>query len=136
MKGRFSMLALLSVTAAAALAADAPRPVAIRGARIVTVSGPVIEKGTIVLSGGKIVAVGENAAIPGVAEVIDGTGKTVYPGLINGLTTLGLTEIGSVPGSVDTTETGDINPQARAWLAVQPTAISSRSRAPTASPSC
>ena len=120
MKGRFSMLALLSVTAAAALAADAPRPVAIRGARIVTVSGPVIEKGTIVLSGGKIVAVGENAAIPGVAEVIDGTGKTVYPGLINGLTTLGLTEIGSVPGSVDTTETGDINPQARAWLAVQP----------------
>jgi len=80
----------------------------------------VIEKGTIVLSGGKIVAVGENAAIPGVAEVIDGTGKTVYPGLINGLTTLGLTEIGSVPGSVDTTETGDINPQARAWLAVQP----------------
>jgi imidazolonepropionase-like amidohydrolase len=120
MKGRFSMLALLSVTAAAALAADAPRPVAIRGARIVTVSGPVIEKGTIVLSGGKIVAVGENAAIPGVAEVIDGTGQTVYPGLINGLTTLGLTEIGSVPGSVDTTETGDINPQARAWLAVQP----------------
>ena len=120
MKGRFPMLALLSVTAAATLAADAPRPVAIRGARIVTVSGPVIEKGTIVLSGGKIVAVGENAAIPGVAEVIDGTGKTVYPGLINGLTTLGLTEIGSVPGSVDTTETGDINPQARAWLAVQP----------------
>lgn len=120
MKGRFSMLALLSVMAAAALAADAPRPVAIRGARIVTVSGPVIEKGTIVLSGGKIVAVGENAAIPGVAEVIDGTGKTVYPGLINGLTTLGLTEIGSVPGSVDTAETGDINPQARAWLAVQP----------------
>ena len=120
MKARFSMSALLSVMAAAALAADAPRPVAIRGARIVTVSGPVIEKGTIVLAGGKIVAVGENAAIPGVAEVIDGTGKTVYPGLINGLTTLGLTEIGSVPGSVDTTETGDINPQARAWLAVQP----------------
>jgi len=120
MKARFSMSALLSVMAAAALAADAPRPIAIRGARIVTVSGPVIEKGTIVLSGGKIVAVGESAAIPGVAEVIDGTGKTVYPGLINGLTTLGLTEIGSVPGSVDTTETGDINPQARAWLAVQP----------------
>jgi len=120
MKARFSMSALLSLMAAAALAADAPRPIAIRGARIVTVSGPVIEKGTIVLSGGKIVAVGENAAIPGVAEVIDGTGKTVYPGLINGLTTLGLTEIGSVPGSVDTTETGDINPQARAWLAVQP----------------
>ena len=120
MKARFSMFVLASLLAAAALAADGARPIAIRGARLVTVSGPVIENGTIVLSGGKIVAVGENAAIPGVAEVIDGTGQTVYPGLVNGLTTLGLTEISSVPGSVDTTETGDINPQARAWLAVQP----------------
>jgi imidazolonepropionase-like amidohydrolase len=42
----------------------------------------------------------------------------VYPGLIDGLTTLGLTEIGSVPGMVDTTEVGDMNPHARAWVAV------------------
>ena len=74
----------------------------------------MIEKGTIVLSGGKIVAVGgTSAAIPGVASVIDATGQTVYPGLVDGLTTLGLTEISSVPGSVDTTETGDVNPHAR-----------------------
>jgi imidazolonepropionase-like amidohydrolase len=59
-------------------------------------------------------------AVPADAEVIDGTGKVVYPGLIDALTTLGLVEIGSVPGSVDTTETGDINPQVRAWIAVQP----------------
>ncbi len=117
---RFGMIAVAPLVATVALAADAPRTIAIRGARIVTVSGPVIEKGTIVLSGGKIVAVGADAAVPAGAEVIDGSGKTVYPGLINGLTTLGLTEISSVPGSVDTTETGDINPQARAWLAVQP----------------
>ena len=117
---RFGMIAVAPLVATIALAADAPRTIAIRGARIVTVSGPVIEKGTIVLSGGKIAAVGADAAVPAGAEVIDGTGKTVYPGLINGLTTLGLTEISSVPGSVDTTETGDINPQARAWLAVQP----------------
>ena len=120
MKARFSIFALASLTAAAVLAADAPRPVAIRGARIVTVSGPVIDKGTIVLAGGKIVALGADAAVPADAEVVDGTGQTVYPGLVNGLTTLGLTEISSVPGSVDTTESGDINPQARAWLAVQP----------------
>jgi imidazolonepropionase-like amidohydrolase len=119
-KVRVAMLALASLTAAIARPADAPRTIAIRGARIVTVSGPVIEKGTIVLSGGKIAAVGAEAAVPADAEIIDGTGQTVYPGLINGLTTLGLTEIGSVPGSVDTTEAGDINPQARAWLAVQP----------------
>jgi imidazolonepropionase-like amidohydrolase len=119
-KARLSIFALASLTTATALAADAPRPVAIRGARIVTVSGPVIEKGTIVLAGGKITAVGADATVPAGAEIIDGTGQTVYPGLVNGLTTLGLTEIGSVPGSVDTTEAGDINPQARAWLAVQP----------------
>jgi imidazolonepropionase-like amidohydrolase len=116
----FSLLAIVSLTAAAALAADAPRAIAIRGARLVTVSGSVIDKGTIVLAGGKIVALGADAAVPADAEVVDGTGQTVYPGLVNGLTTLGLTEIGSVPGSVDTTEAGDINPQARAWLAVQP----------------
>jgi imidazolonepropionase-like amidohydrolase len=116
----FGMMAVAPLVATVALAADAPRTIAIRGARIVTVSGPVIEKGTIVLSGGKIAAVGADASVAAGAEVIDGTGKTVYPGLINGLTTLGLTEISSVPGSVDTTETGDINPQARAWLALQP----------------
>jgi imidazolonepropionase-like amidohydrolase len=117
---RLGMMAVAPLVATVALAADAPRTIAIRDARIVTVSGPVIEKGTIVLSAGKIAAVGADASVPAGAEVIDGTGKTVYPGLINGLTTLGLTEISSVPGSVDTTETGDINPQARAWLAVQP----------------
>ena len=121
MKARFlATLVFASLTAASLLAAEAPRTIAIRGARIVTVSGPVIEKGTIVLAGGKIAAVGADVAVPADAEVIDGTGKTVYPGLVNGLTTLGLTEISSVPGSVDTTEAGDINPHARAWLAVQP----------------
>jgi imidazolonepropionase-like amidohydrolase len=113
-------LAAIPLAAALALAADTPRTIAIRGAKLVTVSGPVIENGTIVLAAGKIAAVGADVGLPADAQVIDGTGRTVYPGLINGLTTLGLTEIGSVPGSVDTTETGDVNPQARAWLAVQP----------------
>jgi imidazolonepropionase-like amidohydrolase len=93
---------------------------AITGARIVTVSGPVIEKGTIVIAGGKIAAIGATAAIPSGATVIDGAGKTVYPGLFDGLTTLGLTEIGSVAGSVDVAEIGDINPHAKAWIAVNP----------------
>jgi imidazolonepropionase-like amidohydrolase len=108
------------LAAGPALAADPPVAVAIKGARIVTVSGPTIEKGTIVLSAGKIAAVGADVAIPPGATVIDGTGKTVYPGLIDGLTTLGLTEIGSVPGSVDISEVGDVNPHAKAWVAVHP----------------
>jgi imidazolonepropionase-like amidohydrolase len=102
------------------LAAGAADVVAIRGGRIVTVSGPVIEKGTVVVSEGKITAVGASVEVPAGAAVIDATGQTVYPGLIDGLTTLGLTEIGSVPGSVDTTETGDVNPHAEAWIAVNP----------------
>jgi imidazolonepropionase-like amidohydrolase len=103
----------------AAWAAD-PATIAITGARIVTVSGPTIERGTIVLAGGRIAAVGADVGVPAGATVIDGSGKTVYPGLIDGLTTLGLTEIGSVAGSVDTSEVGDVNPHAKAWIAVHP----------------
>ena len=109
-------VALALLAASPALAADGV--VAIRGGRVLTVSGAVLEGATIVMSGGKITAVGPEVDIPPDATVVDATGKWVYPGLIDGLTTLGLTEIGSVPGSVDTTETGDLNPHVRAWVAV------------------
>ena len=112
-------LALALVTLAGPAAAQ-DAVVAIRNGRIVPVSGPVIESGTIVLSGGKIAAVGASIDIPAGATVIDAAGQWVYPGLIDGLTTLGLTEIGSVPGSVDVSEVGDVNPHAQAWLAVHP----------------
>src|SRR5688572_31234056 len=56
---------------------------AIRGAKIVPVSGAEIASGNIVLRGGLIEAVGANAAIPNDAIIIDGTGLTVYPGLID-----------------------------------------------------
>ena len=71
--------------------------------------------------------------VPAGAHVIDGSGKTVYPGLIDGLTTSASRDQ-SVPGTVDTTETGDVNPHAKAWVALHPTASCSRWRAPTASP--
>jgi imidazolonepropionase-like amidohydrolase len=113
----------LVLAAALGLASAAPAAenvVAITGGRIVTVSGPVIERGTIVVQGGKIAAVGADVAVPEGATVVDAGGKTVYPGLIDALTTLGLTEIGSVAGSVDVSETGDVNPHARAWIAIHP----------------
>jgi imidazolonepropionase-like amidohydrolase len=94
--------------------------VAIRGGRVYPVSGPVIERGTVVLADGKIAAVGADAAVPEGATVVDATGRHVYPGLIDGLTTLGLTEIGSVAGSVDIAEVGDVNPHAQAWVALNP----------------
>jgi imidazolonepropionase-like amidohydrolase len=104
----------------AAPAAAAEEPIAIVGARIVTVDGPTLEKGTVVVSGGKIAAVGADVVPPAGARVVDGTGRTVYPGLIDGLNSIGLVEIQSVPGSVDVSEVGDFNPHAKAWNAVHP----------------
>ena len=82
---------------------------AIRNVRIVTVTGPAIESGTVVIANGKIAAVGANASVPSGAKVIDGKGLSVYPGMMDSDTEIGLTEIGSVAGSVDTSEIGDNN---------------------------
>lgn len=94
--------------------------VALVGGRVVPVSGPVIERGTVVLAGGRIAAVGAELAPPAGARVIDVSGQTVYPGLIDASNSIGLVEIGAVAASVDTTETGDVNPQAQAWVALNP----------------
>lgn len=63
---------------------------AITGARIVPVSGAEIPRGTIVIRGGLIVAVGANVAAPPDARIIDGTGLSVYPGMIDANTNLGM----------------------------------------------
>lgn len=63
---------------------------AITNARIVTVSGPVIERGTVVIRNGLIAAAGADVNTPPDARVVDGTGLTVYPGLIDSYTNLGL----------------------------------------------
>src|ERR1035441_1354491 len=63
--------------------------VAIHNAKIVTVSGSVINKGTVVVRNGLIEAVGENVAVPPDAMLVEGEGLTVYPGLIDSLSTWG-----------------------------------------------
>jgi len=70
---------------------------AITNARIVTVSGPVIERGTVVVRNGLIAAAGANVSAPPDARVIDGTGLTVYPGLIDSYTNLALPEAAPSP---------------------------------------
>lgn len=72
---------------------------AITNARIVTVSGPVIERGTVVFRDGLIVAVGANVTAPPDARIIDGTGHTVYPGIIDANTTLGIPRPSPTPGA-------------------------------------
>src|ERR1044071_8405863 len=70
---------------------------AITNARIVTVSGPVIDRGTVVIRNGLIAAAGANVTAPPDARVIDGTGLTVYPGLIDSYTNLALPEAAPSP---------------------------------------
>ena len=84
------LAALLLGAVAADVHAGEPRYFAIQGAKIVTVSGGVIEGGTVVVANGMIAAVGKDAAVPPEAWVIDGKGLTVYPGLIDALSDLGL----------------------------------------------
>jgi imidazolonepropionase-like amidohydrolase len=82
--------------------------------------GTVIENGTLSFEGGKIVAIGADLPPLEGATVIDASGKRLYPGLIDANTVVGLTEIGSVAGSVDTSETGEMNPNVHAAMAVNP----------------
>jgi len=95
-------------------------PIAIVGATIHPVSGPTIETGTILFDKGIIVGVGASVNLTPNTEVIDGSGKHVYPGFISPNTDIGLVEIEAVRASRDMTETGRINPNVRAEVAVNP----------------
>ncbi|OZC02626.1 amidohydrolase [Rubricoccus marinus] len=93
---------------------------AITNARIQTVTNGVIERGTVVIRDGEIEAVGSGVQAPADATVLDASGLTVYPGMIDGGTSIGLTEINSVEVTVDNNEIGDIVPQVKALTAVNP----------------
>ena len=90
------VLALALCRAAASPAAaeepHRPRSFAIQGAKLVPVSGPAVDNGTIVLEDGLITAIGRDVKIPPAAWVIEGKGLTVYPGLIDAMSSVGLPE--------------------------------------------
>jgi amidohydrolase family protein len=71
---------------------ESPTAIAIHNARVIPVSGPAIARGTVVLRNGLIEAVGADVSIPADAWVIEGDGLTVYPGLIDALSTFGIPE--------------------------------------------
>jgi imidazolonepropionase-like amidohydrolase len=83
-------LAALCWPGFAAAQAEAPSLIAIRNARIVTVSGAAIEKGTVVIAGGLIREAGAAVAPPPGAWIIEGEGLTVYPGLIDAFSSWGM----------------------------------------------
>ena len=86
----FAAAGVVMLIDAPAARLEAPAVYAIKDAQIVTGTGKTIAKGTVVFRDGLITDVGENAKIPADARVIDGSGMTVYPGLIDGYTSLGL----------------------------------------------
>jgi imidazolonepropionase-like amidohydrolase len=92
---------------------------AIRNARILTVTGADIENGVVLIRDGKIAAVGTNVDVPADAQQIDARGMTVFPGMFDAGTSLGLVEVGQgATGTVDLSEVGDLNPNAKAIISI------------------
>ncbi|MGB5014582.1 MAG: hypothetical protein WBO68_11210, partial [Pyrinomonadaceae bacterium] len=89
MKSKLFLLAFAALGAFFAREGNA-QSYAITNAKIVTVSGATIDKGTVVIRNGLIESVGANVATPADAQVFDATGLTVYPGFIDALTSLGM----------------------------------------------
>ena len=95
--------------------------VAIMNAHIFPVTGPEIQNGTVIINNGKIEAIGTNVSIPIGATQIDAAGLSVYPGMIDTGSSMGLVEVPQgAPGTADTTEVGDMNPNSKAIVAVSP----------------
>ena len=103
--GFFSVCLILSGMGAA----QQPNPLVLKGGKLLTVSHGIIENGVLVLEGGKITALGaaNSVTVPKNARVMDVSGMTVYPGLIDSETSLGLTEISAESSTNDQIETSD-----------------------------
>jgi len=127
MKNRLFLLALIAVPVW--LGATAQNPVVapaqslqviLEGGTIHTGTGEVIDDGLVAFSSGKITYVGKAENFTGNrtgSEIINVSGKQIYPGLILPCTSLGLIEINGVDVTVDNRETGDLNPNVRSIVA-------------------
>ncbi len=95
-------------------------PVMLRGGDLYTVSNGVKEQFDLLFEKGRITQIGRNLNSPDNTEVIDVTGKRVYPGLIDAYTSIGLIEIGEVRATNDISEVGSTNPDVQAHVAYNP----------------
>jgi imidazolonepropionase-like amidohydrolase len=99
----------LFICGCAILAPAQQKPIALKGGKLLTVSHGTVENGVLLMQNGKITAVGAASSIkiPKDARVIDVTGMTVYPGLIDSEDNLGLTEIPAERSTNDLIEASD-----------------------------
>lgn len=93
-----SLLVALLLAATSPLAAAT---IAITGGTVHTATGAVIENGSVLITDGRITAVGAGLAVPAGATVLDAAGKHVTPGLITAMSTLGLIEVEGVRSAND-----------------------------------
>ncbi len=100
-------------------------PVAIVGATVHPVDGPVIENGVVVIRNGRIEAVGRSSevSIPADARRVDAAGRHLFPGMTDVSTGLGLQEVGQVPSATDQREVGELNPHLRTMIGLQPHSV-------------
>lgn len=120
---RVTFLRVLAVASGLGAAPLAAQSIAITGGTVFPVAGPKIERGTVVIAGGKIVAVGANVAVPAGATVIDATGKWITPGLIHAGANAG----GGIAGLFTYSEQfkrGEVNPSFNLSEGLDPAAIS------------
>src|SRR5580698_4171492 len=96
-----TLLALLVAAPQMRAQGGEPRYFAIRGAKIVPVSGSPVENATIVMAHGVITAIGKDIAIPPDAWIIEGKGLVVYPGLFDSFTDVGLPVATPAPGGAN-----------------------------------
>ena len=118
--------AALALAAVAMISASADaQTVAIVGGKVYPVSGPPIENGTVVITNGRISAVGTNVPIPAGAQRIDATGKVVTPGFVNSSTQLGVQEIAAVQDTRDAAARGKDNIAAAftVWEGLNPNSV-------------
>lgn len=108
-KCRFLALLGMTILIGAMTIAAQDKPVVLKSGKLLTITHGVIENGVLVMQGGKIVAVGAagSVSVPAGAQVIDAAGMTIYPGLIDSETQLGLTEISAEAMTNDLVEMSD-----------------------------
>ena len=97
---------------------DASPAIALVGGKLHPVTQPAIANGTLVMQGGRIVAMGADIEPPEGAEVIDVSGLDVWPGMISLASEVGLNEIGSVRATIDSSDIGGNQPDLRVSAAV------------------
>lgn len=99
---------------------DQSHPILLRNGIIHTVSDGTVHGPDLLFDNGKIISIGHGFDIPADTEIIDVSGKHIYPGLISAGSTLGLQEINSVRATRDYAETGSINPNVKANVSYHP----------------